>query len=154
MKVVQCPEIYDGSGPKDVVIFIAGGISGCPDWQKEMVERFKGVENLVLLNPRRADFNMDNPGMTVEQIKWEYDHLNTSDAVIFWFPFHTLCPITLFELGVASALDQVIFVGCHPAYKRLLDVREQLALSRPDVTVHSDFNSIVTDVNQWISSNK
>jgi len=49
MKHVKCPEESDG-GKRSV--FLAGGITGCEDWQDEIVEMLKDT-NFVLLNPRR-----------------------------------------------------------------------------------------------------
>lgn len=145
-----------------IKIFIAGGISNCPDWQSQFIGEMESLDDLLrdevvnrwvrttqapttdfrfeLFNPRRTDFDVSNPSMSEAQIKWEYDRLKISDIVVFWFPEETLCPITLFELG--KCINTVgyynLFVGCHPNYKRKFDVIEQLKLSRKDVdVVHS-----------------
>lgn len=78
---------------------IAGGISGCGDWQVKIKELIHSKANdLILINPRRANFDVTNPSMTEEQIIWEHNHLSKSTAVLFYFPSETLCPITLYEL--------------------------------------------------------
>jgi hypothetical protein len=131
-------------------VFLAGGISGCPDWQKEMIARFKGVDDhLVLVNPRRASFDITNPSESDFQIEWEATHLHMCDAAIFWFPFHTLCPITLFEIGKHAEQGMTLFVGCHPAYARAFDVRKQLSLMRPDIVVHDSFTPLVEQTIDW-----
>jgi hypothetical protein len=153
MKLIQCPEVYNGED--ELTVFIGGGISNCPDWQKEMIARFKHIgDDLILFNPRRTSFAIEDPAESDFQIEWEFSHLQCSDAMIFWFPFQTLCPITLFELGVYAALDVPIFVGCHPAYQRKFDVEKQLQLLRPDVTVHSSWEPLVEDVEKWYNVNR
>jgi hypothetical protein len=153
-KVVTCPEFFHHNRWDDFlannVIFLAGGISNCPDWQKEMILRFKDEEMTVLINPRRKDFDINDPTMSAKQINWEHKYLDQSDAVLFWFPYQTVCPITLYELGVAAARDDKIFVGAHPAYSRLFDIQQQLKLIRPEVKVHLAFDTLVDEVKEWI----
>ena len=79
-------------------VFIAGGISNCPDWQNEM-SAMLDTSLYDVVNPRRAG-GFDRTGVTAEeQITWEHRALSLIDACIFWFPCETLCPITLLELG-------------------------------------------------------
>lgn len=131
MIYVQCPQVYNGHGR---ALFLAGGISNCPDWQTEMASRLHDTD-WVLLNPRRVDFAMDDPTAAEEQIRWEHAHLRRATAVLFWFPCETLCPITLYELGTWSASTKPLFIGLHPAYQRRQDVEIQTRLSRPDVPI-------------------
>ena len=119
----------------DVFVFMAGGITGCPNWQQELVELLSGVDGLVLVNPRRAEFPIGDPNAALEQIAWEHDHLRMVDAILFWFPCETLCPIVLYELGAWSMTDKPLWVGTHPDYARRCDVEIQTQLTRPDVQV-------------------
>ena len=80
----------------------------------------------------------------LRQIEWEHEALRASDTILFWFPKETLCPITLFELGVWSSKRGVpIIVGTHPEYARRLDVVTQLRLARPDVVVHNNLDDVL-----------
>ena len=135
----------DGDSP---AVFLAGGISGCADWQSEMMELLDETA-LTLLNPRRADFPMDDPTAARTQIAWEYRHLQAADAALFWFPCETLCPITLFELGAWSRSDKPLFVGTHPDYQRRLDVIVQLSLARPEVAVVDTLGALAAQVRAW-----
>lgn len=129
MKLITAPE----ATPDNADLFLAGGISNCPDWQQEVIEALEGT-SLVVLNPRREFYSTETSA--IEQIKWEHDALRKVNIVLFWFPEETLCPITLFELGVFSQKKNVeVLVGVHPNYARKLDVIEQLALSRPEIKV-------------------
>lgn len=145
--VVALEEHAQGAGDPPAV-FLAGGISGCSDWQTEMTTLLSGTA-LTLLNPRRPDFPMDDPSAARTQIEWEYRHLKASDAALFWFPCETLCPITLFELGAWSRTNKPLFVGTHPEYQRRLDVLVQLSLARPEAAVVNSLDALAAQVREW-----
>ena len=105
-----------------------------------------GNLDLVVLNPRRSDFDVDDPSVSVRQIEWEFRHLRRAWLRAFWFPPQTLCPITLFELGAWSASDDPLCVGVHPDYARKLDVHHQLRLVRPEVTVVDSLSALASDI--------
>src|SRR4051794_36586929 len=116
MQLVEALAEYE-PGPLPAV-FLGGGISGCPDWQSEVATLLADLP-LVLLNPRRPDFPMGDPAAAPKQIEWEYRHLRKADAILFWFPCETLCPIALYELGAWSVYQdhrgqRSLFVGVHP----------------------------------------
>jgi Nucleoside 2-deoxyribosyltransferase like len=133
MRLVQCPaEAAPQLGERSV--FLAGGISNCPDWQAQLLERLRDTDWLIL-NPRREDFDLTDPTVAAAQIEWEHRHLRLADAILFWFPPETLCPITLYELGAWSMTSKPLFVGVDPRYARRFDVITQTRLVRPDLTV-------------------
>ena len=121
-------------GVEGNTVFLAGGITNCPDWQQEM-RKLLHDSDLILFNPRRAEFPIEDPNAAQEQIAWEYDHLRSADAILFWFPCETLCPIVLYELGAWTVSGKPIFVGVHPDYARRKDVEIQTQLVRPEVEV-------------------
>lgn len=116
-------------------VFLAGGITGCEDWQSLAVEelrrRFPNPD-VTVFNPRRLECR-DDPDVAREQIRWEHVRLRAADDILFWFPKESVCPITLFELGVAtlSAIwgGPSVHVAADPEYPRLLDLQEQLYLA-------------------------
>jgi hypothetical protein len=137
-------------------VFLGGGITGCPDWQREVVTLLADLP-LVILNPRRADFPIGDPAAAPKQIEWEYRHLRKADAVLFWFPRETLCPITLYELGAWSVYhdergQKPLFVGVHPDYERRQDVEIQTRLARPEVTVVHQVSDLAGCVRRWHAS--
>src|SRR5207302_501959 len=89
-----------------------------------------------------------------QQIAWEYHHLRQADAVLFWFPCETLCPITLYELGAMSMTAKPLFVGAHPVYPRRHDVEIQLRLARPEVAVVYDLAQLARLVRRWLVARK
>ena len=130
-------------------LFLGGGISSCPNWQKTIKGRLSD-EDIALVNPRRDNFPIDDPTASEEQIKWEHDALRACDAILFWFPRETLCPITLYELGAWTMTGKSLFVGTDPEYKRRLDVIIQTKLERPDIEVVDNLDDLVEQVNWWI----
>lgn len=157
-QIITCPQMYE-FGPRAGMpsVFIAGGITACADWQKEMIKRLvKEADDadvdIALLNPRRNDFDVTNPDMSKEQIEWEYIHLSKADIILFWFPYETLCPITLFELGKAVGQEKEVLVGCHPGYGRKFDVEYQLSLICPWVKVHDNFQDLIDNTINWAIS--
>jgi hypothetical protein len=129
-------------------IFLAGGITGCPDWQQE-IRGLLNETNLVLLNPRRANFPIDDSSAAEKQITWEHRHLRLANAILFWFPCETLCPIVLYELGAWSNADKVIFVGVHPDYERRQDVEIQTKLAKPWVKIVYSLEDLAQQVKEW-----
>lgn len=129
MIYVECPNTHTNQqGPTK--LFLAGGIRNCPDWQKELVELLKS-EDIVIFNPRRENFPIDDPSATTEQINWEHKHLEKASVISFWFCEETLCPIVLYELGCYTMSNKLILIGIHPNYKRRVDVEVQTKLKRP-----------------------
>lgn len=109
------------------ILFLAGGISNCPNWQGELVDHLEVMDlPLTVCNPRRENFPMDDPSAAAEQIEWEHKLLAKADIISFWFPKETLCPITLFELG--KWLHAKPIIGTEYGYQRALDVRIQAEL--------------------------
>lgn len=132
-RYVEAPHEFPGGRPS---VFLAGGITHCPDWQAEAVRLLAPVP-AVVLNPRRRDFDVADPTEAERQIRWEHTHLRRAAVVLFWFSEGpSPQPIALYELGAMAATGRVIAVGTHPGYPRRADVRIQLALSRPELVVH------------------
>lgn len=154
MRYVEAYADHEGyfyrKSAKEVAIFLAGGITGCADWQARAYELLeyavrgeKWRDNIVLINPRRKSFDVKDIAMTVRQIEWEHAHLRSADAIFFWFPPETPCPITLFEYGKWLVSKKPLFVGCHPQYPRLQDVYIQTRLERPVLLVHADLTKVI-----------
>jgi hypothetical protein len=143
MKQIKPPQTPDFDGDVPHLVFMAGGITDCPDWQAYYYDLVKHriPDDFVLINPRRDNFDVRDPSMSDEQIKWEYKWLQRASIVSFWFPQETLCPITLFELGKELGLQcgphprKKIVLGMHPDYKRRVDVETQTALVDPNIEI-------------------
>ncbi|MFF4085019.1 nucleoside 2-deoxyribosyltransferase domain-containing protein [Streptomyces sp. NPDC001777] len=140
MEYFEAPAEYrPGARP---AVFLAGGITGCPDWQTEAARMFTD-DDVAVLNPRRSTSAAPIP--VTEQITWEYQHLHRAAVVLFWFPrsVGSVQPIALYELGMHSGRDVPIAVGADPDYVRGRDLRIQLSLARPGLTVHRHLSDTV-----------
>ena len=142
MIYVECPDKQDSNLKS---LFLAGSISGANDWQKTVTEKLKDLD-IVVYNPRRKNFDTDDPGMSKEQIAWEYENLREADAISFWFAKETDAPITLYELGAHSMTPKPIIVGIHPEYPRKIDVEIQTKLVRSDIPIVYSLDDLVDEI--------
>jgi hypothetical protein len=145
MTVVVAPDRL--VSPPRPGIFLAGGISGVGDWQRQAIGHLRDAWPTVY-NPRREIFPMGDDGEGARQIRWEFDQLAAADAILFWFSFETTQPIVLYELGRWAASAKPLAVGADPGYERRFDVVQQLALARSGLTVHADLASTCAAANK------
>jgi len=126
---------------KGKTLFLAGGITNCPDWQKTALacldqKLWAYSPLLTVFNPRRENFPIGDPDASREQITWEYTRLRESDMIMFWFSRGSLNPIVLYELGMwGNSRVKDIYIGCDPGYERISDVHIQTELARPDINI-------------------
>lgn len=155
MKIITAPDTV-GYTVGYYHLFLAGGISGCGNWQREMIGRLKtdlnNTDSLCIFNPRRENFDTSDPSVSEQQITWERKAMTASDGILFWFPHETLCPITLLELGywLGKESNRHLFVGTHPAYQRRFDVQFQTNLTYKtrygtSFDVHDNWESLIKD---------
>jgi hypothetical protein len=148
--LIKCPaSLVSLEVTKIPKVFLAGGITNCPDWQKYAYDQLADTA-AIIMNPRRDDFDVTKASSSVDQIAWEHYHLMKADTVLFWFPKEGMCMITLFELGKCAARGMDIVVGVEPGYLRELDVREQLKHLRPDVHVFSNLDDVLNKVKEGV----
>lgn len=151
---VQCPnklEVIPSSDSKS--IFFAGGISNCPFWQDELKSKVFAfdLKDLIIYNPRRSE-EFDFKNESYFQINWEFKNLKLSNAVSFWFPKESICPISLLELGTClNDKTKTVFIGCHPEYPRIVDVKIQTSFYRPDVKIVEKLDDLANEIKVWAS---
>ena len=156
------------------LLFLAGGITGCPPWQTQMLEMLGQVPKLVILNPRRNSYDAPDKAsrqaLAQQQIAWEWRALwecsNPPNAISFWFCKETVQPITLFELGRHTALIEqraivkpngalsisetsTVFVGVHPEYERKLDIEVQLHFQCPHIEIVDSLELLAKQILAW-----
>lgn len=143
-------------------LFLAGGITGTHNWQKDFIEKVKDLE-ITIINPRRSkDFDWNDKNVSSEQIKWEHKFIRKANLVLFWFPPETLCPIALFELGATLERwkfnrKQVLFIGCDKDYQRKFDIIEQLKNQEYEYPLYEnldDLANLVKEVNNFLNPEK
>ena len=132
MRVVTSPEYYTSPNIK---IFLAGGITKCHNWQRNVIDHLKYFEqyypklkNAIIYNPRRDNFEDLSPEEEYEQISWEHEYLEKCNIFTCFFDAsESVQPITLYELGRwAHKKENIITVV--EGYSRLNDVLIQTAL--------------------------
>lgn len=148
MKYIEAPQEYDQKDG-EISLFVAGGITGTSKWQDDFIDLLKDQE-VTLVNPRRKDFDISDLDMEEEQITWEHKYLEKADAISFWFPPETLCPITLFELGAHLQGNKPIFIGIHPEYKRKRDLEIQSRLVDPNIQIVYSLEELADLVKNWV----
>lgn len=157
MRYIEAPEEYTYEEHKYLRseserLFLAGGITGTQNWQNKVVEELQDIENLVVFNPRRENFPIDDPEAAFFQIRWEFEHFQKSTMILFWFPPETLCPIALYELGrwtlpnTSPYPRPELFLGTDPNYKRRQDIEIQTSLARPATYVHKSLDDLIGSV--------
>lgn len=149
----NAPEEYDydelgGIGPEKVIkIFLAGGITGCADWQSECIGELNDIlldDHVMVFNPRRKDFDTGNSFAAAEQIEWEFRRLEEMDIFSMYFAASetSVGPICLYELGrylcrmqmrFPSDWSNRIVISVEEGYSRKKDVIEQVRLAAPEL---------------------
>jgi len=155
--IIESPnEIYSLENNKNVKLFLAGGISDCPDWQSEILEDLKDIHDLTIYNPRRKNFPMAEKTAAEEQITWEYNKLTEADIILFWFSRGSLNPIVLYELGKygnSSNITKSIIIGLDDEYVRSDDVYIQTKLAGHDFPIVHSLKEAVKEIKKlkWLS---
>lgn len=154
MKVYQAPDKVDWyEVDKRKSIFLAGGITGCDDWQTDLVCELQNLNDsglfdlggLVIFNPRRDNFDVMDMEVKIEQIRWEHKCLEKCDICSFFFPAsESVQPITLYELGRHLG-DHTSVVSIQEGYKRAEDVKIQLALDGNSCVVYHDYYEAIRE---------
>ena len=122
-------------------IFLAGGVTYSPNWQKEALEMLAGTD-LVVANPRRDEIISAIGETARQQIVWEFENLKSAKVVLFWFP-NAETIITFLELGKELARKSNIVVGVDPDYNRRFDIETQVYLESPDAVIYSTLGETV-----------
>lgn len=162
MKVITAPEIYVKQ-PGDVFVFLAGGITKCPDWQSEVIKnlgnsfinKFDRNDHLIVFNPRRKDFDITDPDASIKQIEWEFNALENCDIFsMFFCESESVQPICMYELGRNIARIQMRFpknwddrlvITTEKDYSRRNDVEVQcrLAIGYDLIGTYADYDNAI-----------
>ena len=80
--IIEAPnDVYSIQNNKNIKLFMAGGITNCPDWQSELIKKIKDIDGLTVYNPRRKNFPIKDPNASNEQITWEYNKLKENISI-------------------------------------------------------------------------
>ena len=109
----------------DLKVFLAGSIEMglAEDWQSRIAREFSDMENLVLFNPRRDDWDSsweqkESNLQFNSQVNWELSKLDECDIIFMYFSPGTKSPISLLELGLYAESGKDFIVVCPPEFWR------------------------------------
>lgn len=124
MKVIKAPEPFAADIRKKFSVFLAGSIEmgKAENWQ-EKVERLLADEDIIVLNPRRDDWDssweqVDGNNEFTRQVVWELAAQDHCHMIVFYFAPGTQSPITLLELGLAKSYPGKVVVCCPEGFWR------------------------------------
>jgi hypothetical protein len=143
MITITAIEKYEKQSSDEIFTFLAGGITNCKEWQDAVLNKLNGFEidnNLIIFNPRRKNFPINDPTASFEQIKWEFVYLEQCDIFSIYFdgPVQSDQPICFYELGrniermkmkFPDDWDKRIIITGNYQFKRIDDVVIQTMLA-------------------------
>ena len=136
-------------------IFLSGGITNVENWQVKAIQVLSQFDDLYIINPRNKNFEKfkKEAGYEVsrKQIEWEHRMLSQITQVLFWFSYETVQPITLYELGAKLRERRLlnddrrptIFIGVHPDYERIFDVKIQTSCEYPELVISNSLDGLL-----------
>lgn len=134
-QVITAPSIEI---PMFTSVFLAGGITNCKEWQKEVIENLE-YEDVSLFNPRQEHFDVSDKTASYKQILWEFERLEEMNIFSMYFcNDNSDQPICMYELGrniiriqnrFPSDWEKRIVISVEDGYRRKSDVFIQTELA-------------------------
>ncbi|MCD9085168.1 nucleoside 2-deoxyribosyltransferase domain-containing protein [Stenotrophomonas sp. SY1] len=138
-------------------VFLAGSIEmgKAGDWQQQ-VQQALSEEGVLMLNPRRADWNpawraeADEPEFR-RQVEWELAALEQADIVLMYFTPGTQSPITLLEFGLYARSGKLLVAAPQGFWRKgNLDITGD----RYGVPRYDDLPALINAVKQRIADQR
>jgi nucleoside 2-deoxyribosyltransferase len=131
-------------------IFLAGSIEmgEAEQWQRRVVDAMADVDNLVILNPRRDDWDSSweqqaANAQFVEQVNWELDMLDAADVIVMYLAPDTMSPISLLELGLYAKSGK-LKVCCPSGFWRRGNV--EVVCQRHNIPLFDDLEELLASL--------
>ena len=151
MRQVKAPDRPNA----EVRIFLAGSIEmgKAEQWQQQVVDAMAHVDNLVILNPRRDDWDSSweqraANAQFFEQVNWELDMLDAADIIVMYFAPETMSPVSLLELGLYAKSGK-LKVCCPSGFWRRGNV--EVVCQRYSVPLFDDLAELLASLDGTIS---
>lgn len=149
------PEVVHPPSPipaRGKAVFLAGSIEmgAAVEWQRTVIDALSDANELVVLNPRRPDWDSSwrqsiEDARFREQVEWELDGLERADLIAMYLAPDTKAPISLLELGLHARSGRAI-VSCPPGFWRRGNV--EIVCARYGLALVSSLSELVTAVRQ------
>lgn len=134
-QIITAPSI---ESPKFISLFLAGGITNCKEWQKEIIKELE-FDNVSIYNPRQEHFDVSDKNASYKQILWEFERLEKMDIFSMYFcNDNSDQPICMYELGrniirmqnrFPCDWEKRIVISVEMGYRRISDVLIQTELA-------------------------
>lgn len=157
MIVLKSPDKYV-RGENDLMVFLAGGITKCKDWQEEVIKYLEDYhldDNVIIMSPRCETFDITDKDASRKQIEWEFKYLSDMDLFSMYFcNSESVQPICMYELGryisdmshrFPFSIKDRVLVGVEYGYSREQDVLIQTRLAFDYKDSDIVWNNITTE---------
>jgi len=156
LRRLQPPQPFDEV--QGLRVFLAGSIEmgRAAHWQAEVAEALADLEGLVLLDPRREDWDSSWRQDIAEpqfaaQVRWELAGLEAADLVAMVLLPDTKAPISLLELGL-TVRRKPLLVCCPEGYWRRGNV--QVVLDRYGGELVDEFPVFLRRLRAWVEARR
>lgn len=160
MKIATAPEKIANTTKKEnvVSIFLAGGITNCSDWRTEVIaqlnKNYAADNRVIILNPKRENFDVSDTTETLRQIKWEHRALKYCDIFgMFFCESESVQPICLYELGKQLSYYNSVFDYNEKIMHTVIGVEEGYS-RKEDVVIQSNLMGYPVDILRGIKEQR
>ncbi len=130
-------------------VFLGGTIDmgTAENWQQKVGEQLAGQE-VILLNPRRDDWNRDwkpvadEPNFR-EQVEWELNALEASDYIIMYLIPGSQSPISLLELGLHARTGKLMVI-CPDGFWRKGNV--DIVSEKYHINTYNNLDEVIDEI--------
>ncbi len=138
-------------------IFLGGSIDmgNSENWQEKLEEDLSN-NNIVILNPRREDWNKDWQPISTDsnfrvQVEWELEALEFADIIIMYFAPNSQSPISLLEFGLYARTKKLI-VLCPDGFWRKGNV--DIVAEKYNIQTVQTFDELILELKAQIDQFK
>jgi hypothetical protein len=120
--VIKAPQKYDLFEHSSVFLQGTIDMGNSVDWQSQIVQHWSDLPDLIVLNPRRDDWdsswvqNKENPQFR-EQVTWELVGQENADLIALYLAPESQSPVSLMEFGLFAHYGKII-VCCPDGFYR------------------------------------
>lgn len=153
-QILKPPTPVEGYFKGKILVFLAGSIEqgAAPNWQADIERELVKNEKVIVLNPRRDDWDsswvqsINNPQFK-EQVDWELSSQEICDIIFMYFDPQTKSPISLLELGLFARENKLI-VCCPDGFWRKGNV--EVVCDRYDIPIHNSLEEALKVTKAYI----
>jgi hypothetical protein len=137
--VINAPQHYT-LREHEFSVFLAGAIDmgAAIDWQRYVINNAQGYENLVLFNPRRANFT---PKTLDGQIRWELKYLDAATMIFMWLPKDSKAPVSMLEAGLFWHSGKLV-IGAEDGFYRQRNL--ELTAEHYKILLHNNLDEMIS----------